>query len=442
MQPTPFDPRTVLISLLLTQVVLALFLGSAWFSHRKMVRGLGEMAAGYALFALGQALVAFRGLIPEFLSIIVGSPLMPVGFWLVLNGIERSAGFRRSIVLPLALVLADLVGAVVFLYIRESYTARALIFSAGNAALSAHAALVLARTVPLLEGLRRKLRMAGAAALAGNGLAALGRVASVAAVRAGAPSGLLQAGPAETAFLFAGLVFFTVFGFLVVQSLNERIAGSLRAAAEERSVLLREMHHRIKNDLSLVESLARLQEGVLADGPAAGAFAAFGERVRSISLVHDRLSRESAEGAVEAAAYLRDLVSTLGSSRGDPRGSVRVLVESCEVKLPAARAVTLGLLVNELGMNALKHAFPEGRSGRITVRLERGAKGRLLLSVEDDGAGVAAWPPARAGLGTAIVEALSRQLGGKLEVRSEPGRGSRFSVDFPEDEAPESDRAR
>ncbi|MBN1242945.1 MAG: sensor histidine kinase [Spirochaetales bacterium] len=437
MQSTSFDPRTVLLSLLLTQFVLALFLASAWVSHRRLVRGLGEMAAGYALFAIGEALVAFRGLIPDFASIIVGSPLMPIGFWLLLNGIERSAGFRRSIVLPLALTLADLSGALVFLYLRDSYTARALIFSGANAVLSAHAAMVLARTIPSLEGPRRKLRVAGVAALVANALAAFGRVSSVAIVRAGAPTGLLQAGPAETAFLFAGLVFFTVFGFLVVQSLNERIAGSLRAAAEERSLLLREMHHRIKNDLSLVESLARLQEGVLADGPAADAFAAFGERVRSIGMVHDRLSRESANGKVEAGAYLRDLVSTLGVTRGDPSGSVRVSVESCELALPAARAVTLGLLVNELGMNALKHAFPEGRSGRIAVRLERAPSGRLALSVEDDGQGVA-WPPDKPGLGSAIVEALCAQLGGKLAVISESGRGSRFSVEFPAAEPAES----
>lgn len=435
------DPRTVLLSLLLTQVVLALFLASAWASHGRMVRGLGGMAAGYALFALGEALVAFRGFIPDFASIVIGSPLMPVGFWLILDGIERSAGLRRSFALPFAVTLADFVGAVAFLYIHESYTARALIFSAGNAVLSAHAALVLARTVRPLEGARRGLRVAGAVALAGNALTALGRIASVAVARAGAPGGLLQAGSAETAFLFAGLALFTVFGFLVVQSLNERIADNLRAAAEERSLLLREMHHRIKNDLSLVESLARLQEGVLAEGPAAAAFAAFGERVRSIALVHDRLARESAEGTVDAAAYLRDLVSTLGQTRGDPRGSVRALVESCELTLPAARAVTLGLLVNELGMNALKHAFGDDRPGTIRVRLERAAPGRLRLSVEDDGAGVS-WPPARAGLGTAIVEALSGQLGGRLEVRSEPGRGSRFSVEFPEVEAPESGPAR
>lgn len=440
MSSTSFDPRTALLSLLLTQVVLALFLGSAWMSHRKMVRGLGAMAAGYAFFAIGESLVAFRGLIPDFASIVVGSPLMAIGYWQILNGIERSAGFKRSIVLPFAVALSTLVGAVVFRYLRDSYAARALIFSAGNAVLSAHAALVLARTVPRLGGARRGLRIAGAFAIGGNGLTALGRLVSVAVARSAAPSGLLQASPSETAFLFAGLVLFTVFGFLVVQSLHVRIAGDLRAAAEERSVLLREMHHRIKNDLSLVESLARLQEGLLADGPAAGAFAAFAERVRSIGLVHDRLSREAAAGTVEAAAYLRDLVSTLGEARGDPRASVRVLLESCEVTLPAAKVVTLGLLVNELGLNALKHAFPEGRPGRVSVRLERSARGRLLLTVEDDGVGVA-WPPARASLGTSIIEALSDQLGGRLEVKSEPGRGSRFSVEFPEGEAPEKERA-
>ncbi|MDP1829322.1 MAG: PAS domain S-box protein [Archangium sp.] len=208
---------------------------------------------------------------------------------------------------------------------------------------------------------------------------------------------------------------------------NER---RVRASLAEKEVLLREVHHRVKNNLQVVSSLLSLQANTVQDEPARIALDESRERIQSIALAHELLYRSDDLARIDFHAYLRELVKVLAAPFVRPEVSVELDLEAPVIELPIDVSVPCGLLVNELLTNALRHAFPSGSPGRVTISCLR--RDTLCeLSVSDDGVGIA--PGVVSGqprtLGLRLVNSLVRQLGGELEVVVE--RGSRFSVRFP-----------
>jgi PAS domain S-box-containing protein len=158
----------------------------------------------------------------------------------------------------------------------------------------------------------------------------------------------------------------------------------LKAALEDKEALLREVHHRVKNNLQVVSSFLRLQAGSLTDRAAIAALRQSEERVMSLALVHENLYRSDNLGRVVFDRYLDALTAELLRAYPATGGRLTVSTESELPALDIETAVPLGLLVNELVTNALKHAFPDGRRGHVSVRLS-GDGTRATLTVNDDG---------------------------------------------------------
>jgi PAS domain S-box-containing protein len=209
---------------------------------------------------------------------------------------------------------------------------------------------------------------------------------------------------------------------------------ALESALASREVLLKEIHHRVKNNLQVVSSLLNIQETAIADEASRKVFVECQTQIQTMSMVHEVLYRSSSFEGVEMQSYFDKLVDYLGSVYESILKGISCEVEAQGVSLDLDDAIPVALIVNELVSNCMKHAFPDGRQGRIFVSM-REDSGAILLSVEDDGVGLASeaeqTPPAEGGIGTELVQALSDQLHGSLERGSPPsGHGSRVSVRF------------
>ncbi len=186
-------------------------------------------------------------------------------------------------------------------------------------------------------------------------------------------------------------------------------------ALAQKDALLHEIDHRVKNNLQLIASLILLQTRRTADPAAQAALKTVLDRVTAVATVHRRLFQGDPL-RFDVADFVRDLAGDLAAAAG--RDDLEIALDLDHVSIPAAAAAPLALVVNELMNNALKHAFPPGRGGRIAVSLHAG-DGRARLTISDDGDGLQARPPA---FGLTIVKLLCQQLHAEYEIaESQPG---------------------
>jgi two-component sensor histidine kinase len=203
------------------------------------------------------------------------------------------------------------------------------------------------------------------------------------------------------------------------------------ALLAQRETLLLEGEHRLKNSLQLISSVLELQARDIADPALREGFLQASRRVRILARIHERLHGLRQAGKVDLAVYLRklcvDLVESLALSEEQP-----IEVETADAAVPADQAVRLGLILNELIINAMKHGQRGGSSARVRVRLSRHAEGAMRLSVADQGDGLPEGfdPSKSGGLGMRLVQGLVHTLGARLETEC-GGRGARFTVLLP-----------
>jgi two-component sensor histidine kinase/sensor domain CHASE-containing protein len=204
--------------------------------------------------------------------------------------------------------------------------------------------------------------------------------------------------------------------------------------AQHKEILLKEIHHRVKNNLQVISSLLDLQARAAHDEETRRLLSESQGRVRSMALIHERLYGSGSD-AVNFADYARDLVAHLRHSLSGDSERVAVAVDIAEAALDMDLSVPCGLVINELLTNALKHAFPDGRAGSVVVSLRRRPGGSLELRVADDGVGLPPGvdPEKPSTLGLRIVNILCAQMRGTLETERGPadGRGTAFSLVFP-----------
>ena len=254
--------------------------------------------------------------------------------------------------------------------------------------------------------------------------------------------------------------------FLGVQTDLSRLSGEDGAgepedgaAARETDTMLQELQHRVKNHLSMVISMIRMQASreITRDS-----FEALGQRIQSLALLYEELTPSGVgrrdSDTVPGGAYVTRIANTLGALDG--RASVRVNVEAEEIDLPVEKAARLGLLLTEFLTNALSHAFEGREEGVVRVRFQRLTDPGVRLMVEDDGVGLpddSNWPESapsverqrdrvreeggsldttgrgvRSGMGGSIVKALAESLGAELSVTSAT-RGTVITMDFDSD---------
>ncbi len=207
----------------------------------------------------------------------------------------------------------------------------------------------------------------------------------------------------------------------------EATVAQRTAALAERDLLLREVYHRVKNNLQIIDSMMLMQARRLGDRDAKAALENLRRRVYALSLVHQQLMGSDDLETFDIAPFLRELSAHLVEGAG--RGGIELSVTAAPLKVGLDVAIPLGLLVTELVMNSMKHAFAGG-PGRIEVALEPGERGGLVLRVADDGCGYdPAAPRPGASVGTSIIEGLVRQLNGVLTVTA--GRGTTSVVRLP-----------
>ena len=204
-----------------------------------------------------------------------------------------------------------------------------------------------------------------------------------------------------------------------------RTAWDRAAAAEQaKDILLTELAHRTKNNLSMVISLLSMQARLKTNPETRQALEKAVTRIQAIASAHDHFQPVEHHGRVEMSAYLETLCAHLANALHDVR-PITVQVAAVKVHLPAEQAVPIGLIVNELVTNAMKHAFPGDRAGTIRVTLVQ--QSALKLIVSDDGIGCAA--DVRQGMGTRLVRLLAEQLGAKISWH-QPEIGCQVSVAF------------
>ncbi|HET9931884.1 MAG TPA: histidine kinase dimerization/phosphoacceptor domain -containing protein [Polyangiaceae bacterium] len=212
---------------------------------------------------------------------------------------------------------------------------------------------------------------------------------------------------------------------------RRRIETELLATIREKEILLRELNHRAKNNLQVVGALLSMQARRSEDEGFRALVAAARSRIEAMARAHERLRSSNDLSRIDFSFYLRDLASSIYSSHGGESRGIALELDIEQHELSLERAVTAGLIVNELLTNAFKHAFDADREGRIWLRF-RGDDKLLELLVEDNGRGMAGAEPgtrAEVGLGLGLVATLAEQLDAALDCDSGPG--TRLRLTFP-----------
>ncbi|MGA9118302.1 MAG: histidine kinase dimerization/phosphoacceptor domain -containing protein [Bacteroidota bacterium] len=207
---------------------------------------------------------------------------------------------------------------------------------------------------------------------------------------------------------------------------QERIESTLH----EKEMLLKEIHHRVKNNMQVISSLLSLQAAEARDSATREGLIDSQNRVRSMALVHEKLYRSANMSDIDFGEYLKSVIGEL--ARSYLRDNVSYAVEVDAIHLGIDIAIPCGLIVNELVSNAFKHAFPEGRKGTVKVTLRRKQGGGIQLRIKDDGVGIPADkdPREMTSMGMGIVFALTDQISANVAVERDDG--TTFIVDFKE----------
>lgn len=217
----------------------------------------------------------------------------------------------------------------------------------------------------------------------------------------------------------------------ILRNVTERVRtdAALKTSLREKEALLREVHHRVKNNLQVITSLLRLEVARSGHAATRSVLMDMIGRIYSMALLHESLYRTGIFAAVDLGVYLKQVATQAFRMLAPPSDRIRLHLQLGSVQVEMDQATPCGLLVNELISNCFKHGFPEGHSGEVRVALHAQSGGaQVRLTVSDTGVGLPSDFEVRRtqSLGLQLVSDLARQLGGALEV----GPGSQFAVTF------------
>lgn len=204
-----------------------------------------------------------------------------------------------------------------------------------------------------------------------------------------------------------------------------------KRSLKEKELLLKEIHHRVKNNLQIIISLLKLQSKYVFDPRDLEIFNKSRSRVETMSLIHEKLYKSADISQIDIGNYLRELVSHLLKAYNLSNAQIDFIINADNILMTIDTAIPCGLIVNELINNILKHAFPEGYTGKIELNLRRSDE-NVILEVIDNGIGI---PEAfeldkSDTLGMQLIDTLVKQLDGIIEI--DRSSGTRFSIEFRE----------
>lgn len=213
-----------------------------------------------------------------------------------------------------------------------------------------------------------------------------------------------------------------------LRHLNTQLQAETKAhsrALREKETLLREVYHRVKNNLQVIQSLLSLQSRALPEGPPREVVSDLVQRIRAMSIVHEKLYQSGDLAAVPLASYVQDLITQLGDANAAGRRGITLNADVAPLQATLDSAVPLGLLLNELISNSLKHAFPES-GGSIHISLQPKPEGGAELVVSDDGVGLPPdfTPGKSRSMGLKLAMSLAGQLNGELHFGPGEPRGT------------------
>ncbi|HKR11429.1 MAG TPA: histidine kinase dimerization/phosphoacceptor domain -containing protein [Pyrinomonadaceae bacterium] len=213
---------------------------------------------------------------------------------------------------------------------------------------------------------------------------------------------------------------------------RKQAVEQIKISLNEKEVLLKEIHHRVKNNMQVITSLLSLQARTIGDSHALSVFQDSQNRVKSMALIHETLYQSKDLSRINFAEYLKKLVAHVSRSYHLRPEAVKINVKVDDVLLSIDTAVPCGLIINELASNALKYAFPAPKAGEINITFHRTA-GCYVLRVSDTGVGLPKDfdPEVSKSLGMKLVHMLTSQLAGEIACRN--GVGTSFEIKFPED---------
>ncbi|MDE3740791.1 histidine kinase dimerization/phosphoacceptor domain -containing protein [Maribacter polysaccharolyticus] len=210
---------------------------------------------------------------------------------------------------------------------------------------------------------------------------------------------------------------------------NNKKNSMLQKQNEEKEFLLKEIHHRVKNNLEIVSSLLALQSAEINDEKIVEAMQNCRHRIQSMSMVHQKLYQEKSLSCIEMKSYFSNLSNYI-INVFDSQKRIGIFLDMEEIELDLDTAIPIGLIVNELLTNSMKYAFPNGAKGTITIRLKKSGP-VLSLMVGDNGIGFCKRGAIEGtGFGTKLVKLLTRQLDGKMQLKVEKGTMVSFEFEY------------
>jgi PAS domain S-box-containing protein len=210
------------------------------------------------------------------------------------------------------------------------------------------------------------------------------------------------------------------------QQADERIKASLR----EKEVMLREIHHRVKNNMQIILSLLRIQSRAVKDRETREMFKQSQNRIRSMALIHEALYKSGDLAHIDIADYISRMTTHLLSIYREDLGEIEIEQDAGGIFLDINKAIPCGLMISELVSNSLKHAFPGKRTGHILIRMTKSQIGKNILIVKDNGIGFPAGLDFRKTetLGLQLVTDLVMQINGTIQIKKT--KGTEFVVKF------------
>jgi two-component sensor histidine kinase len=219
----------------------------------------------------------------------------------------------------------------------------------------------------------------------------------------------------------------------IIRDISERkrTEDQIKQSLKEKEILLREVHHRVKNNMQIISSLLRLQAGYVKEEKYLEMFRESQNRIISMSLIHEKIYQSNDFSRIDFKDYTTDMVDGLFQAYGFDDGRVVLDIDAEDALLNIDSAIPCGLIINELVTNSLKHAFPDGRDGKIKIALHRTGDAEIELIVGDNGIGFPEDVDFRKteSLGLQLVTLLvNTQLEG--EVNLDRSKGTEFKIKF------------
>jgi two-component sensor histidine kinase len=218
----------------------------------------------------------------------------------------------------------------------------------------------------------------------------------------------------------------------VIMDITERRKAEeqIKDSLKEKEMLLKEIHHRVKNNMTVISSLLKLQSDKIKDEQYKDIFNSSIDRIKSMALIHEKLYKSKDLAKVDFNDYLKDMINSMFMSYGLSSQKVALKTDVEDIAFGVDTAIPCGLIINELVSNSLKYAFPEDREGEIKVSLRRNDRAEVELTVSDNGVGMPEDVDFRKtdSLGLNLVNALVGQLQGKIELHR--AKGTEFIITF------------